>query len=300
MYGLRKPFTAGSYVDEPFGEGFKAWLVTSQVLGYTISKLLGIRVIASLPPHRRVGTLLLLLALAETTLVLFAVTPRPLNIVCLFLNGLPLGLVFGLVLGFLEGRRMTEAFVAGLCASFILADGFSKTVGSKLLALGVEERWMPAAAGTLFLLPLLGFVAMLACIPPPSPDDVAARSERSPMSSEDRLRWLRRHGTGLAAIVFAYLLITILRSLRADFAPELWKALGVEGQSAVFTRSELWVALGVVTLNGSVESGSGFLGYFQALAWIIAGLAGLSLAVAWWRFTGRRVTLRQFNHPSPA
>ena len=36
-------------------------------------------------------------------------------------------LVFGLVLGFLEGRRMTEAFVAGLCASFILADGITTT-----------------------------------------------------------------------------------------------------------------------------------------------------------------------------
>ena len=38
-------------------------------------------------------------------------------------------MVFGLVLGFLEGRRMNECMAAGLCASFILADGFTKSVG---------------------------------------------------------------------------------------------------------------------------------------------------------------------------
>lgn len=146
MYGLRKPFTAGTYLAAPFGEGFKAWLVTAQVLGYTVSKFIGIRVIASLPHSLRVATLLGLFAVAEIALVLFAVAPRPLGIVCLFLNGLPLGMVFGLVLGFLEGRRLTEAFVAGLCASFILADGVAKTVGAQLLARG-------AVAGTGILTP---------------------------------------------------------------------------------------------------------------------------------------------------
>lgn len=251
MYGLRKPFTAGSYLEEPFGAGFKALLVTAQVLGYTVSKFIGIRVIASLPHARRIATLLGLLGVAELSLVLFAIVPRPLHVACLFLNGLPLGMVFGLVLGFLEGRRMTEAFVAGLCASFILADGFSKTVGAQLLAAGVTEAWMPAAAGGVFLVPLLGFVAMLGRIPPPSAEDVAARSERAPMTREDRHRWIREHGVGLGLVVLSYLLVTVLRSLRADFAPELWKALGAPGQPGVFTRSELWVTLGVVAANGA-------------------------------------------------
>ena len=36
--------------------------------------------------------------------------------VWLFVNGLPLGMVFGLVIGFLEGRKVTEALSAGpLC-----------------------------------------------------------------------------------------------------------------------------------------------------------------------------------------
>ncbi len=278
MYGLRKPFTAGTYLDDPFAAGSKAWFVTAQVLGYTVSKCLGIRVIASLPHAHRITALLGLLGLAEISLVLFALVPQPLQSACLFLNGLPLGMVFGLVLGFLEGRRMTEAFVAGLCASFILADGFAKTVGAQLLAAGVSESWMPAAAGLLFLLPLLGFVAMLSQIPPPSSSDIIARSERLPMSRDDRRHWIRRHGVGLGLVVLAYLLVTVLRSLRADFAPELWKALGFPNQPGVFTRSEFWVTLGVVAASGSAVCISNNR---RALSVSLAtGLAGLGLVAA--------------------
>jgi membrane protein YdbS with pleckstrin-like domain len=70
-------------------------------------------------------------------------------------------MVFGLVLGFLEGRRLTEALSAGLCASFIVADGVVKSVGSQLLVLGVSEFWMPVATGAVFALPLVVFVWML-------------------------------------------------------------------------------------------------------------------------------------------
>ncbi len=83
----------------------------------------------------------------------------------MFLNGLSLGMVFGLVIGFLEGRRMTEALTAGLCASFILADGATKSVGTWLLDRGIGEGWMPGVAGLIFFPPLLLFVWMLSKIP---------------------------------------------------------------------------------------------------------------------------------------
>lgn len=252
MYGFRKPFTAASYSGPEWDAGFKEWLVTSQVLGYTLSKFIGIRVIAEMKPERRALLILLLVGLAQVALVLFGIVPPPYSIVCLFLNGLPLGMVFGLVIGFLEGRRMTEAFVSGLCASFILADGVTKSVGALLLKYGTPERWMPAAAGFIFLLPLAGFVWMLVQIPAPSAADIAARSQRPPMSKADRRGVLLRYGVGLALVTFGYLLITILRSVRADFAPEIWAGLGTKGEPAVFTQSEVWVALGVLILNGSL------------------------------------------------
>src|SRR5262249_26085657 len=183
MYGFRKPFTAASFSGEPvLGIGEKPLLVTAQVLGYTTSKLLGIRVIAETPPRRRAAGVVLLIAGAEAALVLFGAAPSPMHVACLFLNGLALGMVFGLVLGFLEGRRVTEALTAGLCASFILADGVTKSVGTWLLDRGVSERWMPAFAGLIFLPPLLVAVWMLGRIPPPDGRDVDLRSDRPAMS----------------------------------------------------------------------------------------------------------------------
>lgn len=281
MYGFRKPFTAATYLAPPFQDGFKTWLVLAQVLGYTVSKFIGIKVIAEMTAGRRLRLLVMLVGVAQVALVLFAMVPPPYNIGCLFLNGLSLGMVFGLVLGFLEGRQMTEAFVAGLCASFIFADGFTKSAGAFLLQAGVGERWMPGCAGGLFLLPLLGFVWMLRQIPPPTAADVAARAERVPMDPASRRAMRRRYAVGLFGITIAYLLITVLRSVRADFAPEIWAAMGARLDSAVYTRSETWVALGVLVINGLlVLVRDNRHAFFLALSLAMAGLCliGVSLA----------------------
>jgi hypothetical protein len=251
MYGFRKPFTAAAFPGgSVWGIGEKTVLVTAQVLGYTVSKFIGIRVIAEMPPRRRAGGILVLIAVAEASLLLFAVAPPPLHVLCLFLNGLPLGMVFGLVVGYLEGRKNTEALTAGLCASFILADGATKSVGTWLLAQGVSERRMPGVAGLIFLGPLLIFLWMLTRIPPPDARDVALRSKRPTLDRRDRAALLRRYGIGLFLIVSAYLLVTIARSIRADFAPEIWRGLGTSVAPATFAQSELLVALGVLLANG--------------------------------------------------
>src|SRR5215203_664366 len=84
MYGFRKPFTAASYTGAEWGAGFKAWLVTSQVLGYTVSKFIGIRVIAEMRPERRAGLILMLVVIAQIALVLFGIVPPPYSAACLF------------------------------------------------------------------------------------------------------------------------------------------------------------------------------------------------------------------------
>lgn len=249
MYGFRKPFAAGGYEGAEFGPGFKAAIVTAQTLGYALSKCLGIGLVSAMPAGRRIASLMALVGLAEAAWVAAGLLPRPWNIACFFVNGLPLGMVFGLVLGFLEGRRMTEALMAGLCASFILADGLAKSLGAHLLATGVPERWMPAVAGLLFTPPLAGFAWLLHRLPPPSEADVAARRERAPMDAAARRAFLRRNAAVLGMVILAYSGITVLRGLRADFAPELWRALGFPGQPSLFTRSEVWVASGVLLAN---------------------------------------------------
>lgn len=251
MYGFRKPFTAALFAEQSLaGIDYKTLLVTAQVLGYTLSKFIGIKVIAEARPAQRARGILTLIAISQLAWLLFASLPSPLNVAGLFLNGLALGMVFGLVLGFLEGRQLTEALIAGLCASFILADGAAKSVGAYLLHWNVSEHWMPFAAGCIFGLPLLAFVSMLARVPPPSAADIALRSERLPMSRSQRKAFFTRHAFGLAVLLTVYALVTVLRTVRADFAPELWHGLGNATRPSIFVESEMLVMLGVVALNG--------------------------------------------------
>lgn len=282
MYAFRKPFTAGTYTGLAlWGLGYKPLLVIAQTLGYTVSKFLGIKVVAEVRPERRVLLLLGLIGASELALLLFAVTPPPFNFLWLFFNGLPLGMVFGLVLGFVEGRRNTEALAAGLCTSFIVADGVVKSTGARLMAAGVSELWMPFAAGLLYFPPLLFFAWMLTRVPAPNPADVAARSERQPMTGAERREFFRRYAPGLSLLALIYLLVTLLRSLRADFAPEIWKGLGVTISPDVFAQSEMAVAAGVLLLNGSaVFFRCNRQAFFAALALAAGGtlLIGASLS----------------------
>jgi hypothetical protein len=75
-------------------------------------------------------------------------------------------------------------------------------------------------------------------------------------------------------------LITVLRSIRADFAPEIWAALGTKADAGVFTRSETLVALGVIAANGlAVLVRDNRRAFFLALRTALAGLLLIILAL---------------------
>lgn len=251
MYGYRKPYTSAGFADAGLlGLSFKFGMVIAQTFGYVLAKWIGIKFVSEIKPAKRIGAIIALLAFAEVMLLLFAVAPRPWSLVFMLLNGLPLGVIFGLVLSFLEGRKQTEFLVAGLCASFILSDGVSKSVGATLLLMGVGENWMPFVAGLVFMVPTALFIAMLACVPKPTATDISARSERVPLTGEDRRQFFNKYAPGLIAIIAIYLFVTLLRSVRADFAVEIWTGLGYKQTPDLFTTSELLVSLGVILITG--------------------------------------------------
>ena len=283
MYAFRKPFTAGTFEESGLllGVGYKTILVGAQVFGYTLSKFIGIKVVSEMPAHRRAISILILIGIAEIALLLFALTPAPYNFVWLFVNGLPLGMVFGLVLGFLEGRKVTEALAAGLCASFIVASGVVKSVGRMLIEHGnVSEFWMPVLTGLFFVPPLLLSVWLLSKIPPPSSSDVAHRSERLPMNRAQRHAFFRRHWVGLVALVFVYIMLTVMRSIRDDFAVEIWHELGEAGKPAIFAQSELLVMFLVIAITGAAFLiKNNRLAFMSSLGLVGAGAAIVLLAV---------------------
>lgn len=249
MYAMRKPFTAASYEGMSWmGVHFKIVLVVSQVLGYALSKFIGIRVISAMQAARRAVMIVGLLGIAEISLLGFALTPYPYNAFWLFLNGLPLGMIWGLVFGYLEGRRVTELLTAAISINFIISSGFVKSVGQWLLLEGISEFWMPFVAGIIFFPPLLLATWMLEQIPPPSEADKAMRNERTPMSGAERRALWSRYSLGFTLLIIVYLLLTILRDMRDNFAVEIWRELGYSGQPGILTYAELPVAL--LTLVG--------------------------------------------------
>src|SRR5690606_8218012 len=92
----------------------------------------------------------------------FAIIPAPYNIIFLFINGLPLGVIYGLVFSYLEGRRSTELLGAVLASSFIFASGFAQSAGKFVMEhWQVSEWWMPFTTGFLFFPILIGSTYLL-------------------------------------------------------------------------------------------------------------------------------------------
>ena len=247
MYAFRKPFTAATYDAVPgwhFALDYKIALVLAQVAGYALSKLIGVKVISEIAPARRGAAILGLIGVSWLALVAFAVIPAPWNVSCLFLNGLPLGMIWGLVFGYMEGRRVSEVLGSMLCASFILSSGVVKSVGAWLMhSVHVDRLWMPAAAGALFFPLLFVSVWLLGQLPPPNAQDEAERVRRAPMTRQERTDFLKAYAPGLALLVLSYILLTAFRDFRDNFAAEIWTGLGYGGEAGIFSASEFPVAI---------------------------------------------------------
>lgn len=253
MYAFRKPFTVADFGHLAYwGVSYKVWLVTAQVLGYMCSKFYGIRFISALGQGSRATTIVVLIGGAWLSLLGFALSPAPYGALWLLLNGFPLGMVWGVVFSYLEGRRATELMGAVLATSFILASGMTKSVGKWLLLKGFSAQWMPFCCGALFLVPMLLATWLLGHVPPPSEADVAQRAARPPMGKKERAQFLRFLGPGLVVVIATYVLLTILRDLRDNFANELWTELGFGASASIFTRTEIPVSLAVLAAMGSV------------------------------------------------
>lgn len=248
MYACRKPFTAAEYAGQRLaGIDYKTLLIVSQLVGYTLSKYLGIKYVSELSQDRRTGTLLGLMGFAMLTLLLFALTPAPYNFPFMFLNGLPLGMIWGVVFGYLEGRRSTELLGAAMASSFIVSSGIVKGSGRYLLdGLGVSEQWMPLLTALLYTPALLLGVLLLHRLPSPSREDVEQRTVRVPMDASERNRFLQRFGFGLFLAVSIYVALTVFRDFRDNFAVEFWKELSAADIPRLLVLTEAPVAVAVL------------------------------------------------------
>ena len=251
MYAFRKPFAAASFGGAislgPIEIDRKGALIIGQLVGYAMSKLVGVKLNSELPHARRLLALVAVIAVAESALLLFAVSPPGLQVAAMFLNGIPLGTVWGICFSFLEGRRTSEILGAGLSCAYVVASGVVKSIGKSLLDAGVSENWMPAVCGAIFLVPFLLFAFGLSLVPAPAAADVAQRTQREPMNSEARRHFARRYWPGLLTLVITYLFLTAYRDFRDNFQADIWREMG-QGGAAVFTATEIPIAIGVLLI----------------------------------------------------
>lgn len=254
IFGFRKSFTVCTFDGLMFaGLSYKTTLVISQMLGYLCAKFYGIRFIAELKRVGRGKMILMLVAIAWLAWLLFAIIPAPYNIVFLFINGFPLGMLWGVVFSYVEGRRTTDFIGAALAVSFIFASGFVKTVGGWLiLQFKMSDFWVPFCTGLIFAIPLLLFVFLLERIPPPNELDIAARMDRQPMPKEKRKEFVRYFLPGIVIYVIIYCFATIFRDIRDNFSADMWKEMGYFNQPAIFSKTETPITLIILLLIGSM------------------------------------------------
>ncbi len=305
MYAFRKPFAAATFEGETFlgsALDLKSAIVISQILGYAISKFIGIKVCSEISARHRVIALLVLIGWAIGALVLYGLVPGDWKVAAIFFNGLPLGMVWGLVVLYLEGRRSSELLLAGLSSSFIVSSGVVKDVGRALMsglaadwwrdvpllgsaiagALGrVSEGWMPAVTALHFLPIFLLCVGLLSRIPAPSPADVEARVRRTPMDAQRRSQFVESFLFGIILLAVAYFFLTAYRDFRDNYAVEIFDGLGYAyaGNESVITRAETIVAFGVMVLLALLNAiRSNRLGLLAALFVMAVGTSLLALS----------------------
>lgn len=257
MYAYRKPFSVLSFEGTWFGLqlGLKEVVVISQTLGYTAAKFLGTRLCSGLHRDNVFKALMLCIGSALFALLLMAFLPADYAFACMFLNGLSLGMVWGIVMRPLEGRNASEFLMAGLCCSFIIASGDVKSYGKSLLqsdwfiqTFGNNPMWMPFVLGVLFIIPFAIAAFLLSKMPKPTSEEIESRSERTSMSKEDCIAFMKRCAQVLIPLAIVYFLLTAYRDYRDNFQADLLSQLGVE-ESDIFSKVERIVAFVVVSVT---------------------------------------------------
>ena len=218
------------------------------MLGYMFSKFYGIRFISEIKNKNRERYLVMLILISCLSLLAFALTPRPWNIVFMFFNGFPLGMIWGLVFSYLEGRRFTEIMGAVMAVSLIFASGLIKTVGRWLIAtFSISEYWMPFCTGLLFFLPFLLCIWILGLAPAPTALDKSMRTERVAMDSKMRRKFLKQFLPGIILTIIVYMLLTVLRDVRDNFEVEIWNMLHIR-DNGIYAKVDGVIALIVLFL----------------------------------------------------
>ena len=200
------------------------------------------------------------------------------------MNGIPLGMVWGLVVG---TWKVANAQTYS-CVLFIYR-GKRRREGRWALSheWARNQRMVDALTG--LLLPLFCLVLGSYRVCHHQMRDIASRTLRKPMTSQERRNLIMRFPVGLFLLIAFYLMLTAVRDFRDNFGQEILNELGLGQVTGIFTMTETVVAfivmLTMAGLNLITDNRRGFL---AALGAMITGM--LILLVGTLAFQGGAIT----------
>lgn len=248
VYALRKPYTAAEFDGMTFlGSDYKVALTTIQIIGYVIAKFFGIKIISELKKENRFRLFVGMAVLAEVALIGFGLLPSPYNVIAMFVNGLSLGCMWGVIFSFIEGRKVTDILASLLGVSIVFSSGLSKSFGLFTMnEMNIDPFWMPAVIGG-FALPLLVFMGyMLKKLPHPTAEDINLRNERVTLDRDGRKNLFWKYAPILSLLFVGNFLLLVLRDIKEDF---LVNILDMSNQSSwMFAQIDTIVTLIILGL----------------------------------------------------
>jgi len=143
----------------------------------------------------------------------------------------------------------------------------------------IAENWIPFYTGAIFIVPIVILVYLLEKIPNPTHEERVNKSIRVPLNKSDRKRFFVQFSFGLISFILIYMLLSLFRDVRDNFAAELWNELGYGNTAAIFTTTEIPIAIGVLILIASmIYIKNNKLAFFLAQIIIMVGfmICGLS------------------------
>ena len=247
------------------GSDYKVAVTTIQILGYVIAKFFGIKIISELKKENRFRFFVGSAILAELALVGFGLLEAPYNVAAMFVNGLSLGCMWGVIFSFIEGRKVTDILASLLGVSMVFSSGVAKSFG--LFAMNemqIDQFWMPAVIGG-FALPLLVFMGyMLKRLPQPTAEDIALRNERVVLDGKGRVALFRKYAPILTLLFIGNFMLLVLRDIKEDF---LVNILDMSNQSSwLFARIDTIVTLIIL---GIFALFAFFRSNIRALLWLM-------------------------------
>ena len=109
VFAFRKPFSVATFDGESVGLlSYQTSLIVSQVIGYMISKFIGIRFISAMNRQARWKNVLFFVGSSWLSLFAFAILPPLFGLLCFMINGFMLGFMWGVIFSYAEGRRSTD------------------------------------------------------------------------------------------------------------------------------------------------------------------------------------------------